>query len=223
MLDALTPLQVPGAGVLAWADGDSTDLVWALPQCPSIAVAADGQPDVSLLLYRRGDDPPSGGQLTVTVDLALTQQQRAAAAAVGAARRPPPRRPDDPPPPPVEVRAPNWLDATVHAQFAAGLGADGRPSLLGDNSCLLAVQLDAAAAASVQDAWEAGFPDATVELTGTVDAATAGAAAAVGRGPTELITVAAAVRSAVGLPIHLHGPLRLPTGARTARRTDLSL
>jgi len=235
MLDASTQLPVPGSDVLAWADLDSPDLVWALPARPRIATAQDGLPDVSLLLYRRGAAAkPDGGQLNLTVDLALTQGEREAAAAAGAARRTPPR-PGEPEPPPVEVKAPSWIDGKVHARLASGVEADGQPSLLGDNGCLLALQLDATQAAAVQDAWSAGFPDATVELDGTIDAANAGAAAAstarfahnstpgCEQTSTHTHTVAAGARNAVRLPLRLHGPLRLPPAAKTTRRTDLTL
>jgi hypothetical protein len=250
MLDASNPLPVPDADVLVWADTDGPDVVWALPASPRPAMAADGQPDFSLMLYRRGaGSPPDGGQLTLTVDLALTARERAVVADAADALRPRPADRDAPPLPPVEVRTPSWNEATVHAELVPGLTADGRPSLMGDNSCLMALQLDAAAAADVQRAWEAGFPDASVELRGTVDgtyseAATLTATSTVtgtatgtatssasaedcDSGPVQQrqlrVNVAAAARGAVAVELHLHGPLRLPAEARTTRRTDLTL
>lgn len=241
MLDAGTPLAVPGAEVLAWADLDLPGVVWALPARPRLVIGADGLPDASLLLYRRGrDNPPDGGQLALTVDLALTGQERAAAAAAGEARRPP-TEPPAPPPPPVEVRAPQWIEAAVHAELlpgvhgVPGLSAGGRPSLMADNACALALQLDGEQAAAVQRAWEDGFPEATIELDGAIDGAVQGSAsastAASATSCAEGIqttraagfTVAAAARTAVRVPLRLRGPLRLPPQARTARRTDLTL
>jgi len=241
MLDASNPVVVSGAEVLAWADLAGPDVVWALPTRPRLAVASDGGPDAALMLYRRGaGNPPDGGQLSLTVDLALTAREREVAAAAGAARRPAPKDPDEEQPP-VEVRTPQWLDATVHAELVPGLTVDGTPTLMGDNTCLLTAQLDAAQAADVQAAWDDGFPDATIELRGTVDGARSAAATATvsgqatrtaratddGCGATEQrqlsITVAAAASGSVGVPLHLHGPLRLPAEARTTRRTDLTL
>jgi hypothetical protein len=170
MLDANEPLTVPGAEVLAWVDAAGPDAVWVLPTRPRIATAQDGLPDVSLLLYRRGSTPtPDGGQLTLTVDLRLTDAERAAAAKAADALRPQPQSRQDPPLPPVEVHTPSWVDGVVHASIADGVTAEGKPSLLADNSCLLTVQLDAGQAAAVQDAWEHGFPDGTIELVGGVD------------------------------------------------------
>ncbi len=247
MLDAASPLPVPGVEVLAWADLDSVDVVWALPARPRLALAADGGADASLMLYRRGaGSPPDGGQLSLTVDLALSAGEREAAAAAGAARRPAPTDPDEQRPP-VEVRTPQWLDATVHAELLPGLTVDGRPTLMGDNTCMLTVQLDATQAAGVQDAWADGFPEATVELRGTVDgtysaAATATVSAKASATTTSTttngascdsgderherqasITVAAAATNSVGVALRLHGPLRLPAEARTTRLTDLTL
>jgi hypothetical protein len=235
MLDATTPLAVPNAEVLAWADLDSPDVVWALPGWPRLAVDADGLPNASVLLYRRGkNSPPDGGQLNLTVDLKLTDAEREAAARAGAANRPPPR-PGDPDPPPVEVGTPQWVEATVHAELLPGLTAAGTPSLLGDNACVLALQLDAAQAAAVQDAWDAGFPDATVALDGVIEGAGAAAASAHTTQQTthqtdrqtstysSAFAVAAAARTSMRVPLQLRGPLRLPPEARSARRTDLTL
>lgn len=266
MLDASNPLPVSDAEVLAWTDLGSLDVVWALPARPRLATAADGQPDVTLMLYRRGQNsPPDGGQLTLTVDLALTETERMAAAAAGEARRPLPPDRDAPPLPPVQVRTPTWTEAQVHAEPVPGLTAEGKPSLMGDNSCMLTLQLDAAQAADVQSAWDDGFPEGTVELRGTVDGGYSAAATATVSGSTTTststtsttgpdeandaaggdgcgddattshagrhsgsasqlrVTVAAAATGAVGVPLHLHGPLRVPTAVRAARRTDLTL
>jgi hypothetical protein len=223
MLNAANPLPVPG--VLAWADLDTADTVWALPLRPRLAVGADGIPEISLLLYRRGaGNPPEGGQLSLTVDLKLTPGEREAAAKAGVARRPPPK-PGAPQLPPVEVRTPQWVAATVRAELLPTLSVAGTPSLLGDNACVLAVQLDAARAAAVQDAWADGFPDATVEFDGSVEGANAAAAAATAatQAPNMAFMVAAAARSAVQVPLLLRGPLILPPGAIRARRTDLTL
>jgi hypothetical protein len=248
MLDANEPLAVSDAEVLAWVDTAGPDVVWALPIRPRIATAQDGLPDVSLLLYRRGTSPsPDGGQLTMTVDLRLTDAERAAAAAAADALRPQPDGTDDPPLPPVEVRTPTWVDAAVHASIADGVTAEGKPSLLTDNSCLLTLQLDATQAAAVQSAWEDGFPDGTIELSGGVDGSSSASATgtvsssssttsscstSTGTGTgtsTEsgsrsfTARVGASATQTVRVPLRLSGPLRLPHSAKSARRTDLNL
>ncbi|MGH8940765.1 MAG: hypothetical protein ACRDV2_15665, partial [Actinomycetes bacterium] len=122
------------------------------------------------------------------------------------------------------VRAPQWIEGAVRAELVPGLTMDGRPSLLGANTTVLVAQLDAKLAAAVRDAWEAGFPEATIELDGAIEGATATAVTAqANRFAAESITVAAAARIPARVPVQLRGPLRLPSSARTARRTDLNL
>ncbi len=83
MLNKDAPLTVPGTDLLAFADLDSIDVIWVVPGAPRLALAADGQADVSIMLYRRGPTGPiEGGQLTLGLDLALTDAERTAAAAV---------------------------------------------------------------------------------------------------------------------------------------------
>lgn len=245
MLNADDVVPVPGVEVLAWADHASPDVVWALPARPRLSVAPDGRTEVDLLLYgRRGAAAPMGGQLTMTVDVALTDAERAAAAGALDTRRRTRGHASVAPAtaaralPPVEVRAPLWTSAAVHARLADHLALQGAPSLLADDHCLLTCQLDATTAGWADAAWDSGFADATVELRGVVDgvtvtaatacAATAGRATDTGSRTTGAgATVALAARVAATTPkpvsLRLRGPLRLPAAVRARHRTVVDL
>lgn len=230
MLNADEVVPVPGFEVLAWADHASLDVVWALPARPRLTSGPTGLAEIDLLLYRRrGERALMGGQLTLTVDVALTDDERAAAAHAADGRRPQPPT-GERPLPPVEVRAPLWTSGTVCAHPVADLPMQGTPSLLADNRCLLTAQLDAAGAAKVAAAWDDGFADATIELLGAVDGVTTAATAAQrtttgngGHAATATVTARAAATTPKPVALSLRGPLRLPAAVRDTRRTVVDL
>jgi hypothetical protein len=231
MLDIDSPLPVPGADVIAYADLDSADVVWAFPAAPRLAEASDGGPDAALMLYRRGaQGPVEGGQLTLAIDLRLTSAETAAVTAAATDRRGV-LAPGQEPPPPPSVRPPQWTEGTAAVDVAPGMTLNGRPSLIDVNHCVLVLQVPPERAGDVQKAWEDGFPDAVATMDLTAEAgSSAGAAAAAtgavhGPGLSAQYTVGVGARATRSSPLalHLQGPLRLPASARTTRRTELTL
>jgi hypothetical protein len=170
MLDPDSRVAVPGLPQVAvYRDDREASRFYAFAAQPRIAVDDAGRPQLSVFLYRRGrDKPPEGGQVSLTVTLALTEPEQAAVvAAIGALpRRPGPepdreRAPGGPPAAFSEptIVPPEWLSGEVTVRLAEGIVMQGRPTLSGDNSCLLMAPLDAAGAAAAERAISGGLKD----------------------------------------------------------------
>jgi hypothetical protein len=150
MLDSTSPITLPGVpGVQAYADLDDPRRVHVVPLRPGIARGDDGRPELSLLVYGRGGSV-AGGQLTVSVELALRpDQERAVHAALD--------RPDEP----VTLAPPDWLAGQVTLTIA-GRDTGGQASLIGGNRCSLLVPLDGATAEALARDWPRAAAEATV-------------------------------------------------------------
>ena len=170
-LDArIVVATAPDAAV--YGDDRDPSRFYAFASRPRVATDAAGRPLLSVLVYRRGkDNPPEGGQVSLTTTLALSAEERAAIL-----QSLPPDRGPGPLGAPVPERrsevavapltsptivAPEWLSGEVTVRLAEGLELTGQPSLAGDNTCVLLAALDAAGAAVVARAVGEGLVDAT--------------------------------------------------------------
>ena len=215
MIDLAAPLTVPGHAVRAWRDDSDVGTVWACADGPRWALADDGRPDASLVLYRHGTGPLEGGTATLGVDLALTPPERDAV--VRAAT--PPATPAVPTPPPPVLAPPEWASGTVRIDLADGVGAATTPSLLGDNRATVVLTLDATSAPLVATAWTEGLPDGHARADLRVRAARRASATA--SGATLQLTVG--LSHTTDEPVVLESDLPLPTAARISGLTDIHL
>lgn len=172
MLNPASRFMLPGLPDIAvYTDSASPSRFYALPGRPRVALDAQGQPEINLLLYKRHGEV-AGGQCSLTVDLDLTEVERAGLRAglhqrlVAAA---PPRTPPAAIPAP-ELLSPDWLEGTVTLVLVEGVSAVGTPSLAGANRCSFTMNLDDAQAKKVQTAWKNGLPDAFIEYKTQVQA-----------------------------------------------------
>jgi hypothetical protein len=95
-----------------------------------------------------------GGSFTVTTDMGLMEQESALLRQLLAERVTPPAL--------VELTSPDWRQGKVTVHLAPGLVVEGKPSLLGTNQATLLLNLNAASAASLSQAWQEGLPQATI-------------------------------------------------------------
>lgn len=219
MLDPSAPSHVPEVpGVTVYPDHDDPMRFYAVPDHPRIARDERGRPQLSLLVYGRGQGAamkPLGGQLTLTVTLALSGAERERLASVLEERLM-----DASLPPGVTLVSPEWLDGEVYAHLAEGVDVTGQPSLMGANEGVLSLNLTPEGAQSLRRAWEDGLPGATLRYQLTTRAAEREeASAAVGQSAYDdssrsFVQTSARVRTtrATHLPLTLEGPLGLSGG-----------
>jgi hypothetical protein len=236
MLDPMTSIPVdPNLGVLVYADHIDPARVWALPAAPHLQRSSDGKPAISLLVYTRGaNHAPSGGQLTLTVNLGLSDEKLAAIGAwVEHARGV--ATDSGSSPTPISVAVPTWLSGEVRLELVNGVGATGRPSLLADNACALVVAFDEQHSREVLDAWNEGLPEASVTYSVQVEAAEWTAAKVKASSDTVATTPSGQHRAtaeysvegtgtrSVPYSFRLSGPITLTADDRATARTDFAL
>lgn len=213
MIDLSRPLPLPDLRVRAWADTDDDAVVWACAAGPRWVIGADGDPEVSLLLYRRGaSGPVEGGQATAGVDLALTSAERDAVVEATASST---------------CRALEWRTGEIELRLLPGLSTTSEAALLADNRCTAMFTLDAAAAERLRVAWQDGLPQAHAVARGTIvtrshAAAERSRSAATATAVSDL-RVVASVSHAVEAPLTLAADLRLAPADRKRRLTDVHL
>jgi len=169
MLDPDARVPIPDAPLaMVYRDDRDAARFYAFAGHPRVALDDAGHPQLSVLVYRRGkENPPEGGQLTLTTSLALTAAEKLAVGRAAAAALAPPGRGPDPSRVPAALEArgaptivpPEWLSGEVSVHFADGIDMTGRPSLAGDNTCVLTAALDAAGAAAAERAVTGGLAD----------------------------------------------------------------
>lgn len=164
-----------------YPDHDSPTRFYAVPTAPRVAVDDAGKPQISLLIYGKGQGAARqllGGQITLTTMLGLTEAERrtlpaALARRLAAASTPDPKAQsaglpsgaDSPALPDssrIEVLSPDWQDGEVEARLTAAVKLDGKPSLMSANTCVMMASFSADQVRAVQQAWDDGLPDAVV-------------------------------------------------------------
>jgi hypothetical protein len=141
MLDLNHPVALPSLPHLhLYADDEDHGLFYAWSDPRPVSA------ETSLLTWSRGG-VISGGQLSLTTSLALTEAEQAAVRRLlTSARCPLPT-----------LRYPEWQDGQVTVQAGRESGsatATGRPSLLGENRAVLALALSAEQAQQVGRWWK---------------------------------------------------------------------
>jgi hypothetical protein len=125
---------------------------------------------------------------------------------------------------------PHWLDGRVRVELVDGLGAEGSPSMIGENSCSLALEIGAEHIAEVLAAWDDGLPDARATYQVSVQSAVQASASArlrvegrtmQHRGNVDQVTLVQSL--ATSTPLTITGPIRLTAAERVAARTDIEL
>lgn len=153
--------EVPAVDV--YPDVDTPGRFYVVPTSPRVAREPDGRPQISLLLYgRRG--VRAGGQLSVTVDLALSAAERKSLIQV-LSRLVLPQGST------VTVLQPDWVGGEVEVRITPALHARGRPSLDAVNRASLTLPFGAGTVPAVRAAWNDGLPEATITYHGEVVAA----------------------------------------------------
>lgn len=216
---------------------------YAVPRSPRLATDANGRPQMSLLLYGRGQGAQRqllGAQVMLTTSLGLVDAEHRtlraalverltehAMAALPASIQAPTTGAAAPDPSSVEIFSPDWQSGVVTVRLTADIQLAGKPSLVGANECALSANLDADQAQALQRAWDAGLPDARITYqvqvtavdTNSTAASVAVSGAAQGAGLasrwTGRVGVQSVQTSAVALQMTLDGPMPLST-------TDLS-
>lgn len=218
MLAEQPSFTLPGVpGVRVYPDHADRTRFYAVPESPRITRDEQGRPALSLLLFGRGSGPNLkvlGGQVLLTLTLALTDAERQAltAALAEPLNR---KRPRDAPPVPVTLLSPEWLEGQVTAQLLPGLVLHGQPSLLAANECVLSAHLTEAEATDLRRAWQQGLPEAHLTYDVTVPAAqveerrasTSYAAAEPPSSATSTSSFAAQTTRTVRATLRLTGPL----------------
>jgi hypothetical protein len=229
MLNPDAKLAVPPElGLIAYRDTEDPTLVYAVPTAPRLARTPDGGAAASLLVYLHKEDrTPFGGQLNITLDLHLGQSELEKLSQLAKI----PVAPGEAEPPPPQVTLPYWLEGRVLVELVDGVVAEGSPSMIGENSCSLAVQIGAEHIAEVLAAWDDGLPDARATYQVSVQSAVQASASARVRlqqrttqyhGIVER-QVTAGESQATSTPLTITGPIRLTAAERVAARTDFEL
>lgn len=137
--------RVPG--ILIFRDDSNENAFYAVAEHPRIAHAADGSPDFQLMLYgkRLGNHfECSGGVLSVTVSLGLTQEEQHNLKKALA------QDPANGVPQPV-VSGLHWTSAKTSLTGPAGISNTTQPSLIGDNRASFSLRLTAEQAKLAQE------------------------------------------------------------------------
>jgi hypothetical protein len=179
MLDPQRPVSLPGVpGFAVYADDRLPDRFYAWPSVPDVARDPDGAPELSLLLYGRKQDGrlvTTGGYLTVTTRLALSEAESATLKTalqerLRAERDLPPDAPVE-----VEVAAPTWTSGDVELQLADDVVLRGTPSLIGENRTAMTATLEPAVAEALRSALDRGLDRSTIHYRMTAQAASTSA------------------------------------------------
>lgn len=215
--DSFTLPEVPGVRV--YPDHADHTRFYAVPEAPRVARDEQGRPALSLLVFGRGSGPNLkvlGGQVLLTLTLALTDAERQA---LTAALEQPLNRdlPRDAPPVRVTLLSPEWLEGQVTAHLLPGLDLTGQPSLMAANECVLSANLTGEQATELQRAWKHGLPDAQLTYDVTVPAAeveehrasTSHTSTEPPYAATSTSSFAARSTRTVSAALHLQGPLNL--------------
>ena len=229
MLNPHAELAVPAEfDLIAYRDTEDPALVYAVPTTPRLARTPDGGPAASLMVYlHKAGRTAFGGQLSITLDLHLGRKELEELSQLARI----PVAPGEVEPPPPRVTFPYWLDGRVLVELVDGVGAEGSPSMIGENSCSLAVEIGAEHIAKVLAAWVDGLPDARATYQVSVQSAVQASASArlrvegrtmQHRGIVEH-QVTAGESQATSTPLIITGPIRLTAAERVAARTDFEL
>jgi hypothetical protein len=229
VLNPHAELAVPAEfDLLAYRDTEDPALIYAVPTTPRWARKANGRAAVSLMVYlRKADRTAVGGQLIITLDLHLAREELEGLSQLARI----PVAPGEVEPPPPKVIFPNWLDGRVRVELVDGVGAEGSPSMVGENSCSMAVEIGAEHIAEVLAAWEDGLPQARATYQVLVQSAVQASASARLRVEGRTMQhrrivdhqVTAAESLATSTPLTITGPIRLTAAQRVAARTDVEL
>lgn len=229
MLNPHAELAVPAEfDLLAYRDTEDPALIYAVPTAPRWARMANGRAAASLMVYlHKADRTAFGGQLIITLDLRLAREEHEGVSQLARL----PVAPGEVEPPPPKVTFPHWLDGRVRVELVDGLGAEGSPSMIGENSCSLALEIGAEHIAEVLAAWDDGLPDARATYQVSVQSAVQASASArlrvEGRTMQHRGNVDHQVTSveslATSTPLTITGPIRLTAAERVAARTDIEI
>jgi hypothetical protein len=218
----------PELGLIAYRDTEDLALVYAVPTAPRLARTPDGGAAVSLMVYlSKAGRTAFGGQLSITLDLHVGRAELEKVSQLARI----PVAPGEVEPPAPQVILPDWLDGRVLIEVVDGVGAEGSPSMIGENSCSLAVEIGADHIAEVLAAWDDGLPDARATYQVSVQSAVQASASArlrvEGRTMQHRGNVDHQVTSveslATSTPLTITGPIRLTAAERVAARTDIEL
>jgi hypothetical protein len=229
VLNPHAELAVPAEfDLLAYRDTDDPALIYAVPTTPRLARTPDGAAAASLMVYlHKADRTAFGGQLSITLDLHLGQEELEELSQLARI----PVAPGDVEPPPPKVTFPYWLGGRVRVEVVDGVGAEGSPSMIGENSCSLAVEIGPAHIAEVLAAWDDGLPVARATYQVSVQSAAQASASARLRVEGRTMKrwrvfehkVTAGESQATSTPLTITGPIRLTAAERVAARTDVEL
>lgn len=166
-----------------YPDHASGNQFYAVPAEPRVALDADGRSRASLMVYQREEGPELevvGGSVMLTVNLGLTPEERSAlrerlapcverrrAREAGRAGGKPGRAGAEG----VLLSSPEWTGGEVTVELGGDIRMRTVPSMVGDNECVLMLDLDPAQAQQLRRAWLAGLPDAVISYRVSVVAA----------------------------------------------------
>ena len=140
--------------VLVFPDDSSDSLFYASSAKPRVARDGDGKPEINLLLYGKksaGSFVPSGGMLTATVSLAMTQSEEQRLDELLRQRTAAP-----------QIVPVAWNEGEVEFRPVANVSSTQMPTLFGDNRCSFSVRLSPEQAAAIGPEWERGLPNSMV-------------------------------------------------------------
>jgi hypothetical protein len=201
MLDPSRRVEVPGfPQASVYRDHQQERTYYVVPWSAAIATDAGGRSECRLLLFVKreqgGASIATGGQLTLTTTLSVSESDLAAIERSIAASLTPSAIPNQPPPPPVVVQVvnPDWASGRVTVTAVPGLVLTGQPSLGGRNRCVLMASLSADGARALKDRWARGLPDARIVYEMTMRVAASQSAS----GSARRETVAVGEREVIG-------------------------
>lgn len=206
---------------------------------PRLALDTQGSQQIGLLLYGKKHGVElqmMGGQIIMTISMALTPDEEAVMRRALAERFNPPVPSDDTmvqvnmpveseksgdlPGPVIELSSPDWLGGEASISLCVGIGASRKPSLIGANVVVFLLNFDANGAQKLNNAWQDGLPGATITYrlkTTAIHTETASAEKTVqnesaspdGTSVQSEGVVNVTVSSIVELPLTLTGPITL--------------
>jgi hypothetical protein len=200
MLDPTRRLDVPDfTQARVYRDHQQERTYYVVPWSAAIAIDAGGRPECRLLLFMKREPDrtvATGGQLTLTVTLAVAGSDLARIKQFIEASLKPAPVPGQPPPPPVVVQlsSPDWVSGRVSINIVPGLVLTGQPSLSGENRCVLLASLTADGAQALQQQWHRGLPDARICYDMVMRVAASGSAS----GSARRDSVAVGAHDAIG-------------------------
>ncbi len=177
MFDPSESFSLPEApGIILFPDIKDPLRFYAIPETPRIALDEQGQPQISFMVYQKKLNShlvTTGGQITLTLSLALTTREQIAVRTALLLKQIAPRPPGEPAPslPEIHVMTPEWLEGEAQAHLTPTLKTTGQPSLVGGNECTISLNLTPEQAQELMKAWHEGLPDARLTYRVTVSAA----------------------------------------------------